>query len=86
MPYTQTHYPALPHPDFAGRTGNGRWADVLAQVDAYVGMLLDAVSDLGIRDDTLFIFTADNGPEAVPESTNSAAVSLTRSSRSTSIR
>ncbi len=74
VPYTQTHYPALPHPDFAGRTGNGRWADVLAQVDAYNGMLLDAIDELGIRDETLFIFTADNGPEAVPEGTNTAAI------------
>jgi arylsulfatase len=40
LPYTQTHYPAIPHPDFAGKTGNGRFADVLAQVDAYNGMLL----------------------------------------------
>ena len=74
VPYTQTHYPALPHPDFAGRTGNGRWADVLAQVDAYNGMLLDAIDELGIRDETIFIFTADNGPEAVPEGTNTAAI------------
>jgi arylsulfatase len=74
LPYTQTHYPALPHPDFVGKTGNGRWADVLAQVDAYNGMLLDAIEDLGIRDNTLFIFTADNGPEAVPRGTNTAAV------------
>jgi len=74
LPYTQTHYPALPHPDFDGKTGNGSWADVLAQVDAYNGMLLDAIDDLGIRDDTLFIFTADNGPEAFPVGTNTAAI------------
>jgi arylsulfatase len=74
LPYTQTHYPTLPHPDFVGKTGNGRWADVLAQVDAYNGMLLDAIDKLGIADDTLFIFTADNGPEAFPEGTNTAAV------------
>lgn len=74
LPYTQTHYPALPHPDFKGKTGNGRWADVLAQVDAYNGMLLDAVDELGIRDNTIFIFTADNGPEALPQGTNTAAI------------
>jgi len=66
VPYTMTHYPAIPHPDFAGSTGNGVWADVLNQVDAYNGMLLDAVDELGIRDNTLFIFTADNGPEMAP--------------------
>ncbi len=65
IPYTQTHLPVEPHPDFRGRTGNGPFADVLAQLDAYVGELLDAVDELGIRDDTIFIFTADNGPEMV---------------------
>jgi len=74
VPYTQTHYPAIPHPDFKGRTGNGSWADVLAQVDAYNGMLLDAIDELGISDNTLFIFTADNGPEAFPEGTNTGTV------------
>ena len=74
VPYTQTHYPLIPHPDFAGKTGNGRFADVLAQVDAYNGMLLDAIDDLGIRDDTLFIFTADNGPEAIPVGSNTPSV------------
>jgi len=74
LPYTQTHYPALPHPDFVGKTGNGRWADVLAQIDAYNGMLLDAIDELGIADNTIFIFTADNGPEALPKDTNTAAI------------
>jgi len=67
IPYTQTHLPVEPHPDLKGSTGNGHWADVLAQTDSYIGELLDAVDALGIRDNTVFIFTADNGPEgAVP--------------------
>jgi len=63
IPYTQTHLPVDPHPDFKGKTGNGPYADVLAQVDEYVGDLIDAVDDLGIRENTIFIFTSDNGPE-----------------------
>ena len=63
IPYTQTHLPVEPHPDNKGRTGKGHWADVLAQTDEYVGKLLDTVDDLGIKDNTIFIFTADNGPE-----------------------
>ncbi len=66
LPYTATHYPTRPHPDFAGKTGNGMWADMLTQIDQYVGMLLDQVDELGIRNNTIFIFTADNGPEALP--------------------
>lgn len=63
IPYTQTHMPVAPHPDFRGVTGNGDFADVLAQTDAYVGRLLDAVENLGIRRNTIFIFTSDNGPD-----------------------
>lgn len=74
LPYTATHYPTIPHPDFMGKTGNGRWADILAQIDHYNGMLLDAVDELGIRDNTLFIFTADNGPEAFPLGANTGAI------------
>ncbi|MGB6334394.1 MAG: arylsulfatase [Thermoanaerobaculia bacterium] len=64
LPYTQTHMPVTPHPDFRGMTGNGDFADVLAQIDAYVGRLLDATERLGIRENTIFIFTADNGPDS----------------------
>ncbi len=44
LPYTATHYPTRPHPDFAGKTGNGNWADLLLQIDTYTGRLLDVVS------------------------------------------
>lgn len=63
VPMTMPHFPILPHPDFDGKTGNGMWGDTLAQIDAYTGKLLDAVEQLGIRDNTIFIFTSDNGPE-----------------------
>ena len=63
VPYTQTHMPVHPSEEFRGSTGNGDFADVLAQTDAYVGRLLDAVERLGIADDTIFVFTSDNGPD-----------------------
>jgi arylsulfatase len=62
LPYTQTHVPVLPSRDFEGKSGNGPWADVLTQIDAYTGELLDTVNRLGIRDNTIFVFTSDNGP------------------------
>lgn len=68
LPYTQTHEPVDPHPDFYGSTGNGSFADVLAQTDVYIGELLDTVERLGLREDTIFIFTSDNGREGVPRS------------------
>ncbi len=63
VPFTHLHFPTLPHPDFAGRSGVGDFADAMMEMDHRVGQLLDAVDELGIRDDTLFIFASDNGPE-----------------------
>jgi arylsulfatase len=63
VPLTQVHFPTLPHPDFAGVTGNGDFADSMVQTDHYVGELLDLVDKLGIRDNTIFVFTSDNGPD-----------------------
>jgi len=66
--YTQTHEPVDPHPDFYGHTGHGDFADVLAQTDAYVGEMLSTIKRLGLEENTLFIFTSDNGREGVPGS------------------
>ena len=65
LPYTATHFPTMPHPDYKGKTGNGPWADLLTQIDDYLGELDDKMESLGISDNTIFIFTADNGPEAL---------------------
>jgi len=63
VPITQVHYPTLPHPDFAGKTGAGDWADVLAEMDYRIGQILDEIEALKIAGDTLVIFASDNGPE-----------------------
>ena len=63
IPYTMVHIPVSVHPDFEGSTGNGFWADALAQIDSYTGELLDMVDSLGVNENTIFIFTSDNGPE-----------------------
>jgi arylsulfatase A-like enzyme len=60
---TQPHLPTLPNPAFAGKTGNGDWADMLAEMDFNVGQILDAVEKASIRDNTTVIFTSDNGTE-----------------------
>jgi arylsulfatase len=63
VPLTAMHYPPLPHPDFAGKTGHGDYADMLVQTDHYLGQMVDALHDLGIEKNTIVIFAADNGPE-----------------------
>jgi arylsulfatase A-like enzyme len=74
LPYTATHFPAMPHPDFAGKSGKGPWGDMLMQIDSYLGELLDTIDDLGVGDNTIVIFTADNGPEALSAGETSMTV------------
>lgn len=63
VPLTHLHFPTLPHPDFTGRSAVGDFADSMMEMDHRVGQILDAVDEFGIRDETLFIFASDNGPE-----------------------
>ena len=63
VPLTQLHFPTIPHRDFEGRTGKGDFADSMVEMDARVGEIIDAIDALGLRDDTVFMFASDNGPE-----------------------
>jgi arylsulfatase len=74
LPYTATHFPTMPHPDFVGKSGKGRWGDLLMQIDSYVGELLETMEGLGIAENTIIIFTADNGPEALSAGETSMTV------------
>lgn len=60
---TQIHYPTLPHPEFAGRTGAGDIGDAMAEMDRNVGAVLDAVKRLDLEKDTIVVFAGDGGAE-----------------------
>ena len=63
LPFTQVHYPALPADDFSGKTGHGDCADCEAEMDHHVGEILDALDQLNLSQNTIVIFSSDNGPE-----------------------
>jgi len=65
VPFTHAHLPTLAHPDFDGKTGNGKYADVLAEIDYRSGQILDAIDDLKIRENTIVLWLSDNGPEEI---------------------
>jgi len=60
---TQVHFPSLPSSQFAGRTGNGDFADSVVEMDYHVGQILDAIKELGVEQNTVVVFSSDNGPE-----------------------
>ncbi|MEZ5658652.1 MAG: sulfatase-like hydrolase/transferase [Burkholderiaceae bacterium] len=63
LPIAFPHFPIIPHDEFKGCTGHGDFADGLVELDTRVGRLLDELDALGIAEDTLVIFTSDNGVE-----------------------
>jgi arylsulfatase A-like enzyme len=67
FPLTGPHTPWMPTPEFRGRTKAGYYGDFVVQVDAAVGAVLDALDDRGLSNDTLVIFTSDNGAHWLPE-------------------
>ncbi len=62
VPYIMPHVPIFASKSFAGSTGKGLYADVLAELDHGVGQILDALEHSGLSKNTWVIFTSDNGP------------------------
>lgn len=60
--YSMPHVPLFVSEPFRGRTGAGLYADVVTEIDASVGRVMDAVKATGNDENTLVIFTSDNGP------------------------
>jgi arylsulfatase A-like enzyme len=61
VPLTAPHKPVLPARRFVGATSLGPYGDFVAQVDWTVGQILTALDGLGLAEDTLFVYTSDNG-------------------------
>lgn len=56
------HVPRTPNPRFVGKSGLGARGDVILQLDDNVGTIVKKLKDAGIYDETMIIFTSDNGP------------------------
>ena len=57
------HAPVLPAPEFNGATKAGPRGDFVYELDKLVGRMIDLTTELGIDDNTLILFSADNGAE-----------------------
>lgn len=62
LPHTFPHVPLYAGPRFAGRSEGGLYGDVVETIDWSTGRLLQTLRELGLDDNTLVIFTSDNGP------------------------
>ena len=62
LPHSMPHVPLFVSDQGKNKSGNGLYADVLAEIDRGVGQIIDTLKSLKLDQNTLVIFTSDNGP------------------------
>lgn len=63
LPYTSPHYPVCPLPQFWGQGEAGGYGEFMIETDYHVGRILEFLDDRDLAENTLVIFSSDNGPE-----------------------
>ncbi|MCE7072967.1 sulfatase [Dyadobacter sp. CY327] len=62
VPHPMPHVPLAASANFKGKSERGIFGDVLSELDWSVGQIMKELKDLGLDDNTIVIFTSDNGP------------------------
>jgi arylsulfatase A-like enzyme len=78
---TAPHTPIVPAKEFKGKSDAGAYGDYVYQVDWCVGQVLAALQRRNIEDNTIVIFTSDNGPEPRPSNEYMGAYNQVRQFR-----
>ncbi len=82
LAHSLPHIPLFVSDDFEGKTSRGLYGDVLAEIDDGVGKIRRALEKEGLADNTLVIFTSDNGPW-LPFKTHGGSAGLLRAGKGT---
>ena len=64
LAFNSPHYPIVPNKEFHGKSQAGYYGDFVIETDAMVGKVLKVLEEKGIAENTIVIFTADNGTES----------------------
>lgn len=63
LPLTSPHYPVCPLPQFHGQGDCGGYGEFMIETDYHVGRVVEALRESGVLENTMVIFSSDNGPE-----------------------
>jgi arylsulfatase A len=63
VPFNSPHAPIVPNEEYSGKSAAGAYGDFMAQTDDHVGQILQALADNGFADNTIVVFSSDNGAE-----------------------
>ncbi|MDP1590583.1 MAG: sulfatase-like hydrolase/transferase [Prosthecobacter sp.] len=76
FPHSAVHTPIWPGEKFRGKSQNGRFGDWVEEVDWSVGRVLETLRELKLDENTLVIFTSDNGPWLIKGADGGSALPL----------
>lgn len=62
LAHSLPHVPLFASPEFRGRSPRGLYGDVIEEIDAGVGRIVEKLRELDLAENTLVVFTSDNGP------------------------
>ncbi|MCK5804528.1 MAG: arylsulfatase [Lentisphaeria bacterium] len=65
VPLAGPHTPVVPNPEFIGKSDCGIYGDFVMEIDHTVGEIVQSLKDAGAWENTLFVFSSDNGPETI---------------------
>ena len=82
LPHSMPHVPIYASEDFAGNSPRGLYGDVIEEIDWSAGQIIEALQRSGIADNTLVIFTSDNGPW-LPHKSNGGSAGPLRGGKGT---
>ena len=61
FPHAAVHNPLFPGKQFLGKSQNGKYGDWVEEIDWSTGQILQAIKDAGVDNNTMVVFTSDNG-------------------------
>ena len=63
LPFTSPHYPVAPRPEFWGQGAAGGYGEFMIETDHHVGQVIEFLEKSGLDENTMIIYSSDNGPE-----------------------
>lgn len=81
LPYAMPHLPVFASEVFAGKSLRGSYGDAVEEIDWSAGQIIEVLKRLGIEDNTLLLFTSDNGPWQQVSITGAGSAGVLRDSK-----